>query len=85
MSVLYLKFADDFLSVALRSITLNMEASSWTATKRFIVKLICGKTGIRTREALSTLTRFPDVPLQPLEHLSKNNSANIQSIFVSTK
>jgi hypothetical protein len=29
-----------------------------------------GKTGIRTPEALWALTRFPSVPLQPLEHLS---------------
>ncbi len=30
----------------------------------------CGKEGIRTLEALLTLTRFPGGPLQPLEHLS---------------
>ena len=30
----------------------------------------CGKEGIRTPEALLTLTRFPGGPLQPLEHLS---------------
>ena len=30
----------------------------------------CGKKGIRTLEALLTLTRFPGGPLQPLEHLS---------------
>ena len=30
-----------------------------------------GKEGIRTPEALLTLTRFPGGPLQPLEHLSK--------------
>ena len=29
-----------------------------------------GKEGIRTLEALLTLTRFPGGPLQPLEHLS---------------
>ena len=29
-----------------------------------------GKEGIRTPEALLTLTRFPGGPLQPLEHLS---------------
>ena len=29
-----------------------------------------GKKGIRTPEALLTLTRFPGGPLQPLEHLS---------------
>lgn len=31
----------------------------------------CGATEIRTRETLLTFTRFPGVPLQPLEHLSK--------------
>ena len=29
-----------------------------------------GETGIRTPETLLTFTRFPGVPLQPLEHLS---------------
>ena len=31
-----------------------------------------GKEGIRTPEALLTLTRFPGGPLQPLEHLSSS-------------
>ena len=31
---------------------------------------LSGKEGIRTLEALLTLTRFPGGPLQPLEHLS---------------
>ena len=39
--------------------------------------LFRGKTGIRTLEPLWAVTRFPDVPLQPLEHLS-SNGANIQ-------
>ena len=30
-----------------------------------------GESEIRTREPLLTVTRFPGVPLQPLEHLSK--------------
>ena len=29
-----------------------------------------GKTGIRTPDTLLAYTRFPGVPLQPLEHLS---------------
>ena len=29
-----------------------------------------GERGIRTPETLLTFTRFPGVPLQPLEHLS---------------
>ncbi len=30
----------------------------------------CGEDEIRTRETLWAFTRFPGVPLQPLEHLS---------------
>ena len=33
-------------------------------------KDFCGERGIRTPESLLTITRFPGVPLQPLEHLS---------------
>ena len=40
---------------------------SWNILKKFWGS---GKRGIRTPEALLTLTRFPGVPLQPLEHLS---------------
>lgn len=32
--------------------------------------ITCGETGIRTPDTLLTYTRFPGVPLQPLEHLS---------------
>lgn len=35
---------------------------------------LCGETGIRTPEPLWTVTRFPGVPLQPLEHLSWLNN-----------
>ena len=35
-----------------------------------LVKILCGETGIRTPETLLAFTRFPGVPLQPLEHLS---------------
>ena len=31
---------------------------------------LSGETGIRTREPVLPVTRFPGVPLQPLEHLS---------------
>ena len=31
---------------------------------------LCGETGIRTPETLLKFTRFPGVPLKPLEHLS---------------
>ena len=33
-------------------------------------KNLCGERGIRTPETLLEFTRFPGVPLQPLEHLS---------------
>lgn len=33
-------------------------------------KSFCGESEIRTREPLLEATRFPGVPLQPLEHLS---------------
>ena len=31
---------------------------------------VCGESEIRTREPVLPVTRFPGVPLQPLEHLS---------------
>ena len=34
------------------------------------LSMSCGETGIRTPETLLEFTRFPGVPLQPLEHLS---------------
>ena len=34
------------------------------------IEIACGKDRIRTYEPLLTVTRFPGVPLQPLEHLS---------------
>ncbi len=36
-------------------------------------ELACGKNRIRTCETLLGFTRFPGVPLQPLEHLSNKN------------
>ena len=36
----------------------------------------CGERGIRTPETLLTFTRFPGVPLQPLEHLSNLTQGN---------
>ena len=32
--------------------------------------ICCGENEIRTRDTLLAYTRFPGVPLQPLEHLS---------------
>ena len=37
---------------------------------RLFVIVFCGERGIRTPETLLEFTRFPGVPLQPLEHLS---------------
>ena len=39
-------------------------------TKRGLSEKSCGERGIRTPETLLEFTRFPGVPLQPLEHLS---------------
>ena len=36
----------------------------------FVLENLCGERGIRTPETLLEFTRFPGVPLQPLEHLS---------------
>ena len=41
-----------------------------TAAFAAVPFLLCGEGGIRTREPLWEVTRFPDAPLQPLEHLS---------------
>ena len=40
----------------------------------YIVFIFCGENEIRTRETLLAFTRFPGVPLQPLEHLSNKLS-----------
>ena len=42
---------------------------------RLFVKVFCGERGIRTPETLLEFTRFPGVPLQPLEHLSSSQLA----------
>ena len=39
-----------------------------------LMRIQCGKRGIRTPDTLLTYTRFPGVPLQPLEHLSRQQS-----------
>ena len=36
-----------------------------------------GETGIRTPDTLLTYTRFPGVPLQPLEHLSLTDYSDV--------
>ena len=38
--------------------------------KRLIISIFCGERGIRTPGTLLEYTRFPSVPLKPLEHLS---------------
>ena len=54
---------------------------------RFAI-LSSGETGIRTPDTLLGYTRFPGVPLQPLEHLSfcplVVACAKIKDIFIST-
>ncbi len=43
--------------------------------------IYCGVRGIRTPDTLLGYTRFPGVPLQPLEHHSKD----AHSVFATTK
>ena len=43
---------------------------------RQTLSMFCGETGIRTPETLLEFTRFPGVPLQPLEHLSLRTTSN---------
>ena len=52
--------------------------------KSTIQPLLGGERGIRTPVPLLATTRFPGVPLKPLEHLSKAG-ANILIIFICTK
>ena len=40
------------------------------AAAKNLQRLFCGVRGIRTPDTLLTYTRFPGVPLQPLEHHS---------------
>ena len=40
-----------------------------------------GGSGIRTRDTLLAYTRFPGVPLQPLEHLSSIINLSWLNIF----
>ena len=44
-----------------------------------------GKEGIRTPEALLTLTRFPGGPLQPLEHLSVGLILNSEFLIPNSR
>ena len=46
------------------------EDNNYCLFVRSYCMLPCGVRGIRTPEPLVTTTRFPGVPLQPLEHLS---------------
>ena len=52
------------------SAILLLSISLEQAQIRLFVKVFCGERGIRTPETLLEFTRFPGVPLQPLEHLS---------------
>ena len=51
--------------------------------------LICGETEIRTPDTLLEYTRFPGVPLKPLEHLSrlipKNRDCKDRNFFLFCK
>jgi hypothetical protein len=45
----------------------------------------CGESGIRTRDTLLAYTRFPGVPLQPLEHLSKKGDSFRKRVQITKK
>ena len=49
-----------------------------------IFSVCCGERGIRTPETVSPFTRFPGVPLQPLEHLSMRYATRISVCFRKT-
>ena len=46
------------------------EKRSNLLTANLLERLFCGENRIRTCEPVLPATRFPGVPLQPLEHLS---------------
>ncbi len=48
----------------------NTKKKKGEEVKRCNCFVFSGKRGIRTPESVSPITRFPGVPLQPLEHLS---------------
>ena len=43
----------------------------------------CGEIGIRTRDTILSYTRFPGVPLKPLEHLSNQFCISSMMIYVN--
>ena len=47
-----------------------------------ILLVFCGKTGIRTPDTLWRYTRFPGVPLKPLEHLSLYSLTSANKLFL---
>ena len=51
-------------------IPLYLRREANLSKKSFESHSTCGERGIRTPETVSPFTRFPGVPLQPLEHLS---------------
>ena len=53
------------------ALLLTKSASQSEADSLNFSCLSCGKKGIRTPEPVLPVTRFPGVPLQPLEHLSR--------------
>ena len=45
----------------------------------------CGENRIRTCEPVLPVTRFPGVPLQPLEHLSFNKKGTLNWLPIETR
>ena len=76
--------------VIIINLYVEMYVEKKTALQSIDYKAVCGETEIRTRDTLLEYTRFPGVPLKPLEHLSglksrKNGTTNIETIFCFAK
>ena len=54
--------------IRITNITKNAESPAIQSCMQGFI--CCGENEIRTRDTLLAYTRFPGVPLQPLEHLS---------------
>ena len=73
-------------SLCSKCVPLKNKSAANCPSAAFLPPLFCGENEIRTRDTLLAYTRFPGVPLQPLEHLSlfSNKETDNGNIF-STK
>ena len=74
------------LQISMKRLSLIFGCKKGCKSRNYLIyTLYCGETGIRTPDTLLGYTRFPGVPLQPLEHLSFFRSAKIEQIFRTSK